>query len=69
MGKEISNPGRRHCQHHCSKKSSRNHTPKRNTTTGSIGEPRGCASREKTTKNEQKYTDNARNSYKGHERL
>jgi hypothetical protein len=51
MGKEISNPERRHCQHYCSKKDSRNYTLKRNATTSSISESRGCASREKTIKN------------------
>jgi hypothetical protein len=51
MRKEILNPERRHYQHYCSKKNSRNHTLKRNTTTGSISESRDCASRKKTIKN------------------
>ena len=69
IGKEISNPERRHCQCYCSQESSRNNTLKRNATTDSIDESRDCASREKTIKNKQKYSDNAGNGYRDHERL
>jgi hypothetical protein len=51
MGKEILNPGRRHCQYYYSKKGSRNYTLEEDSTTNPIDKSGSCGGRKKTIKN------------------